>query len=204
MQEFTIPFIACCYFDGGWDVLFCISDLKMNFIPEEGEILAFISLCCMAIGFESLKMRGVYGEFQVFNSDETKTLSNKISHDFTEDLHSKSFPEVVEGVVPWSFTIGETTEKCEPSIESEFMSEVSFRGSITEIDEENSLKEGLGVITFTPLVSVSVFNEIIDKGEVNGIKEGFNRVIGWDKRGYFKINEIKLSFSSHSMSSFWN
>lgn len=86
MQEFTIPFIACCYFDGGWDVLFCISDLKMNFIPEEGEILAFISLCCMAIGFESLKMRGVYGEFQVFNSDETKTLSNKISHVFTKDL----------------------------------------------------------------------------------------------------------------------
>jgi hypothetical protein len=41
---------------------------------------------CVAIGSEGLKVRGINGEFQIFSLDETKTLSNKISHVFTKDL----------------------------------------------------------------------------------------------------------------------
>jgi hypothetical protein len=35
-----------------------------------------------------------------------------------------------------------------------------------------------------PLLSVFVFKEVIDKGEVNGIEEDFKGDIGGDKRGY--------------------
>jgi len=72
-------------------------------------------------------------------------------------------------------------------------------------DGQERLKGGLGIITLASIMGVFVFEGIVDKGGVNGIKEDFKGVIGWDEGGDFKVDEIKLSLFSHSVSSsFWN
>ncbi len=53
-------------------------------------------------------------------------------------------------------------------------------------------------------IRACVSDETIDKREIYNGKEYLEGVMGWDERGYFKVNKTELPFGSHSMSSFWN
>jgi len=176
----------------------------MNLITEEGEVLRLISPLSIGVFRECLNVGRIDREFKVFSLKQTKTLGNKIGKDLVEYFFADSFTEVMEGVMFWGIPVREAAEKCKSSIEAELSGEVSFRGCKSEIDEQERFKEPLGIIPFRTFVCVFVFNKGINKREVHCIKKYFEGIVGWDERGYFKVNKIKLPFGSHSMTSFWN
>ena len=176
----------------------------MNLIPEKREVLAFITPCRLIIGFESLDVRGINGELQGLSLNKTEALSNEIDQNLIEDIISKSFSEIMESIVLGSFTVGKTAEISQSSIETELLGEVSFRGSKTEIDEKKGFKEGLRVISFTPFIAIAVFDKAVNEGEIYRAKENLQRVVGWDDRGDFKVNETELFRCSHLKASIWN
>ncbi len=203
-QKLAVPLIACSDSHRGRQGKFCIGNLNMNLITEEGEFLALITPCSIAIRPERLNMGRIYGEFQVFCLDETKTLSNKIDEYFIENLLSEPLSEIMEGIMSWSLSIGKTREISQSSIETEFLCEVSFGGGKTEIYKKKGFKEGLRVVSFAPFIAITIFYKIVDEGKINRIKQYLQGVIGWDDRGKCKVNETKLSVSLHSKTSMWN
>ncbi|MCL4537494.1 MAG: hypothetical protein M1610_07880, partial [Nitrospirae bacterium] len=101
-------------------------------------------------------------------------------------------------------TVGKTAEVSQSSIETELLGEVSFRASKTEIDEKKGFKEGLRVVSFTPFIAIAVFDKAVNEGEIHRAKENLQRVVGWDDRGDFKVNETELLVGSHLNASVWN
>ncbi len=203
-QKLTVPFIAGSNSYSGRDGKFCIGNFNMNLIPEKREVLALITPCRLIIGFESLDVRGINGELQGLCLNKTEALSNEIDQNLIEDIIAKSFSEIMESIVLGSFTVGKTAEVSQSSIETELLGEVSFRASKTEIDEKNGLKEGLRVISFTPFIAIAVFDKAVNEGEIHRAKENLQRVVGWDDRGDFKVNETELLVGSHLITSVWN
>ena len=203
-QELAIPFIACSNLYSGRDGKLCIGNFNMNLISEKGEVLALITPSCLSIGFESLDVGGINGELQAFSLNKTEALSDKIDQNIIEDILSKPFSEIMEGIVLGSFTVRETAEVSQSSIEAELFSEVSFRASKTEIDEKKGFKEGLWVISFAPFIAVTVFDKAVNEGEIYGTKENLQRVVGRNDRGDFKVNETELFGCSHLNASVWN
>ncbi len=107
----------------------------------------------------------------------------------------------MKSIVFRGLPIGETTKEREPSVKTEFVSKFSFRGGKTQVDEKYRFKEGFRVVAFSSFLRVTVFDEAIDKGEVNGIEENFEGVIGWNKGRNFEIHKTQLSsnFSSSDL-----
>ena len=188
-----------------WQREFSIGNFKMEFIAKEGEVFGFITPVGISIRRHSLDVRGVNGEGEFFLLDKADGLSNKIHEDFLEEHNTDTFSEVVESGMGGGISVGEASEVGESGIESEFMSEVSFRGSFTEVDKEESFKEALGIKALASSSFISIFEKGIYKGEVNRVKEDFKGVIRGDESFYFKVNEGVLFGISHLPTSFlWN
>jgi hypothetical protein len=176
----------------------------MNLISEKGKVFALITPSRLIIRPESLDVRRINREFQRLSLDKAEALSNKIDKDFIENLLTESFSEIMKGIVLRSFTVRETAEVSQSSIKTELFSKVSLRGGKTEINEKESLEEGLRVIPFAPFIAVTVFDKAVDEGEINRVEQYLQGVIGWDDRGKFKVNKIELPVSFHSKTSVWN
>jgi hypothetical protein len=183
---------------------FCIGNLKMNLITEKGEIFTLITPCSIIVGPERLDMGRIYGELQTFCLDETEALSNKIDKYFIENLLSEPLSEIMEGIVSGSLAIGKTAQISQSSIESEFLSEISFGGGKAEVNEKKGFKECLRIVSLAPFIAVTIFDKVVDEGKINGVEQYLQGVVGWDDRGKFKVNKIKLPVSFHSKASIWN
>ena len=203
-QKLAVPLIAGSNPYGSRQGEFRIGNLKMNLITEKGEIFTLITPCSVIVGHERLDMRRIYGELQVFCLDETEALSNKIDKDFIENLLSEPLSKIMEGIVSGTLSIGKTAQISQPSIETEFLSEVSFGGGEAEVNEKKGFKEGLRVVSFAPFIAVTIFDKVVDEGEINRVEQYLQGVVGWDDRGKFKVDEIKLPVSFHSNASMWN
>jgi hypothetical protein len=176
----------------------------MNLISEKGEVLAFITPSRLIIGFESLDVRGINGELKGPCLNKTEALGNEIDQNFIENIFSESFSEIMESIVFGSFTVRETAEVSQSSIETELLGEVSFRASKTEIDEKKGFKEGLRVVSFAPFIAVTVFDQAVNEGEIYRAKENLQGVVRRNDRGDFKVNETELFGCSHLNASIWN
>jgi hypothetical protein len=149
-------------------------------------------------------VRGINGELQGLCLNKTEALGNEIDQNFIENIFSESFSKIMKGIVLGSLAVRETAEVSQSSIETELFSEVSFRGSKTEINEKESIEEGLRVIPFAPFIAITVFDEAVNEGEIYRTKENLQGVIGWDDGGDFKVNETELLGCSHLKASVWN
>lgn len=203
-QKLAVPFVAGSNFDGSRNWELCIGDFKMNLISEKGEVFTLITPSRLIIGFESLDVRGINGELQGLCLNKTEALGNEIDQNLIEDILSKSFSEIVESIVLRCFTVRETAEVSQSSIETELFGEVSFRRSKAEINEKEGFKEGLRVVSFAPFIAVAVFNKTVDEGEIYGTKENLQGVVGRNNGGDFKVNETELFGCSHQKASIWN
>ena len=203
-QKLAVPFIAGRDFYGSRHRKFCIGNFNMNLISEKGEVLAFITPSRLIIGFESLDVRGINGELQSPCLNKTEALGNEIDQNFIENIFSESFSEIMESIVFGSFTVRETAEVSQSSIETELLGEVSFRASKTEIDEKKGFKEGLRVVSFAPFIAVTVFDQAVNEGEIYRAKENLQGVVRRNDRGDFKVNETELFRCSHLKASIWN
>lgn len=203
-QEFTIPFIARCNLHCCRDWKLCINNFHMNLISKEAEVFALITPGCLIIRPEGLNMRRVNGELKVFIINKADRLGYEIGHDFTEDFFSESLSEIMECIVCRGLPVGEPAEVSQSSIVTELMSELSFRGSKTEVYKEECLEEGLGVISLATFIAITVFDKVVEEGKINGFEQYLQGIIRWDERGDFKVNETELSGCSHRRTSIWN
>jgi hypothetical protein len=72
-----------------------------------------------------------------------------------------------------SFSIGELTKTTEPAIVPEFSCKFFFRGSITQINKEQSFKDALRIKSLSAKLKVFVFAKFIDEGKINAFKNYF-------------------------------
>lgn len=163
---------------GGRDGKSPVDDIPMDLIPEKTKVLTLVAPLGIVVRAEGFEMGGVNRELRVFSLHHTEALGNEIEEDIVKELFCESFSEAMEGIVSWGVPIGETPEISEPSIETEFLGEVPFRGGKAEVDKHKCLKEGLGVIAFSAFVAVAFINKVIDEGEINGVKQNLQGLIG--------------------------
>jgi len=136
-----------------------------------------------------------------FISYQAKSLRDKIYENFGEYFRTESLSEIMEDIVFRGFSVGESAKEGKSTIKTEFVRKVSSGACKAEIDKEDCFKKGDRVIPFSSLFRVEFTEKRIDEGEINGVKEQFEGVIGWNKGRDFVINEGELSSSFHSVSS---
>lgn len=166
-EKLSIPLISRGYLNSQRDREFGIGDLQMDLVAEEAKVFAFIAPGGIGIGFFGFDVRGIDREVEILFLNEAEGLSDEVDYDLGEGFLTEPFSKVMEGVVVWGFSVGESTEVGESSIVSEFSGEVSFGGGITQVDKKEGFEERDRVIALSPLIGGFVFSELVDEGEVD-------------------------------------